>query len=59
MDALVAAAKKEGRLNTIASASDWANFGTIMTTFQDKYGIKITNANRTAPARTSSMPSPS
>src|SRR3954464_9457265 len=43
--ALVKAAKKEGKLNTIALPPDWANYGEIMSTFQKKYGIKITNDN--------------
>jgi putative spermidine/putrescine transport system substrate-binding protein len=42
---LVAAAKKEGKLNTIALPPDWANYGEIMSTFQTKYSIKINNAN--------------
>ena len=42
---LIAAAKKEGKLNTIALPPDWANYGEIMAAFQKKYGIKITNAN--------------
>jgi putative spermidine/putrescine transport system substrate-binding protein len=41
----VAQAKKEGRLNTIALPPDWANYGEIMSTFQKKYGLKITNNN--------------
>src|SRR4029078_1850542 len=45
MDDLVAAAKEEGTLNTIALPPDWANYGEIMDTFQSKYGIKISNAN--------------
>ena len=45
MKELIAAAKKEGRLNTIALPPDWANYGEIMSTFQKKYGIKITNDN--------------
>jgi putative spermidine/putrescine transport system substrate-binding protein len=43
--ALVKAAKKEGKLNTIALPPDWANYGELMSTFQKKYGIKITNDN--------------
>jgi putative spermidine/putrescine transport system substrate-binding protein len=43
--ALVKAAKKEGHLNTIALPPDWANYGEMMSTFQKKYGIKITNSN--------------
>ncbi|MEU1950132.1 ABC transporter substrate-binding protein, partial [Streptomyces sp. NPDC020125] len=30
MDALVAAAKKEGKLNAIALPRDWANYGEII-----------------------------
>ncbi|MFG3468670.1 ABC transporter substrate-binding protein [Streptomyces sp. NPDC047982] len=41
MDALVAAAKKEGRLNAIALPRDWANYGEIIDTFEKKYGIKV------------------
>jgi putative spermidine/putrescine transport system substrate-binding protein len=43
--ALVKAAKKEGKLNTIALPPDWANYGEMISTFQKKYGIKITNDN--------------
>ena len=45
MDALVAAAKKEGQLNVITLPDDWANYGTIMKDFTAKYGIKITDEN--------------
>ena len=45
MSELVAEAKKEGKLNTIALPPDWANYGEIMSTFQKKYPIKITNDN--------------
>ena len=45
LDELVAEAKKEGKLNTIALPPDWANYGEIMKTFQSKYPIKITNDN--------------
>src|SRR5579862_6361160 len=45
MDALVAAAKAEGKLNVITLPSNWANYGTIMKDFTAKYGIKITDAN--------------
>jgi putative spermidine/putrescine transport system substrate-binding protein len=45
MAALIAAAKKEGRLNTIALPPDWANYGEVMSTFSKKYGIPITNDN--------------
>jgi putative spermidine/putrescine transport system substrate-binding protein len=42
---LIAHAKKEGHLNTIALPPDWANYGEIMSTFSKKYGIPITNNN--------------
>jgi putative spermidine/putrescine transport system substrate-binding protein len=45
MNALVAAAKKEGQLNVITLPADWANYGTIMKDFTAKYGIKINDAN--------------
>ena len=41
MDALVKAAKAEKELNVIALPPDWANYGTIIKTFSDKYGIKV------------------
>ena len=44
MEGLVAAAKKEGTLNTIALPPDWANYGALISTFEKKYGIKINNA---------------
>jgi putative spermidine/putrescine transport system substrate-binding protein len=43
--ALLAEAKKEGKLNTIALPPDWANYGEMISTFQKKYGIPITNDN--------------
>lgn len=44
MDGLVAAAKKEGELNVIALAPDWANYGAIIKAFSDRYGIKVDSA---------------
>ncbi|MEU4221068.1 ABC transporter substrate-binding protein [Actinoplanes sp. NPDC026623] len=44
MDALVAAAKKEGELNVIALPPDWANYGEIIKAFGTKYGIKVNSA---------------
>ena len=44
MDKLVEAAKKEGRLNVIALPPDWANYGEVISTFEAKYGIKVTSA---------------
>ncbi len=43
LDKLVAAAKKEGTLHTIALPRDWANYGALIDGFQKKYGIKIEN----------------
>ena len=45
MAKLVAAAKKEGTLNVIALPPTWANYGTIISTFEKKYGIKVNSAN--------------
>ena len=44
MTALIAAAKAEGTLNVIALPPTWANYGTIISTFEKKYGIKINSA---------------
>jgi putative spermidine/putrescine transport system substrate-binding protein len=44
IDALAAAAKKEGQLNVIALPPDWANYGAIIKAFGDKYGIKVNSA---------------
>ena len=44
MDALVAAANKEGALNVIALPPDWANYGEILKAFQAQYpDIKVTS----------------
>jgi putative spermidine/putrescine transport system substrate-binding protein len=45
MDALVAAAQKEGTLNVIALPPDWANYATILSNFTKKYGIKVNSEN--------------
>lgn len=45
MDALVAAAQAEGELNVIALPEDWANYGAIMTAFEEKYGITVNSAD--------------
>ena len=42
---LIAAAKKENHLNTIALPPSWSNYGEVMSTFTKKYGIAITNDN--------------
>jgi putative spermidine/putrescine transport system substrate-binding protein len=44
MSKLIAAAKKEGQLNVIALPPTWANYGTIIKTFSQKYGIKVNSA---------------
>ena len=44
MDQLVAAAKAEGELNVIALPPDWANYGKMIETFAQKYGIKVNSA---------------
>jgi putative spermidine/putrescine transport system substrate-binding protein len=44
MEQLIAAAKQEGELNVIALPPDWANYGTMIDTFAQKYGIKVNSA---------------
>jgi ABC-type Fe3+ transport system substrate-binding protein len=44
MDDLIEAAKAEGELNVIALPPDWANYGEIISTFQDTYGITVNSA---------------
>ena len=41
MAALIAAAQQEGQLNVIALPPNWANYGAILKTFGDKYGITV------------------
>jgi putative spermidine/putrescine transport system substrate-binding protein len=48
MDALVAAAKKEGTLNVIALPPDWANYANVIKGFSEKYGIKVSSAQPAA-----------
>lgn len=45
MEALIAAAKAEGELNVIALPDDWCNYGAMMQTFSEKYGIKVNSIN--------------
>jgi putative spermidine/putrescine transport system substrate-binding protein len=45
MDALVAAAQKEGELNVITLPRDWCNYGKMMDDFSTKYGIKVNSLN--------------
>jgi putative spermidine/putrescine transport system substrate-binding protein len=44
MDALIAAAKEEGALNVIALPPDWANYGKMIETFAQKYGLEVNSA---------------
>ena len=41
VDAVCAAGKTEGQVNLIATPSDWANYGQMITDFQTKYGITV------------------
>jgi len=41
LDDLIAAAKTEGQLTTIALPHDWANYGEMIETFKAKYGLTI------------------
>jgi putative spermidine/putrescine transport system substrate-binding protein len=41
MTALIAAAKAEGTLNTIALPRDWCNYGEMIDTFKAKYGLEV------------------
>ncbi len=45
MDALVKAAKAEGQLNVIALPDTWANYGKIISAFEDKYDITVNSAD--------------
>lgn len=45
VDEIAAAAKEEGRLNLIAIPDTWANYGEILQTFRDTYGIEVVVAN--------------
>ena len=41
MDALVAAAKAEGKINVIAVPPEWANYKGVLAAFKAKYGLTI------------------
>ena len=41
MDELVKAAQDEGELNVIALPPDWANYGEMISTFEEKYDIEV------------------
>jgi putative spermidine/putrescine transport system substrate-binding protein len=45
MDKLVAAAKQEGSLTTIALPHDWCGYGALIDSFKQKYGLKVNELN--------------
>jgi putative spermidine/putrescine transport system substrate-binding protein len=45
MDALVAAAKAEGTVTTIALPHDWCNYGGVIEGFKAKYGLEVNELN--------------
>jgi putative spermidine/putrescine transport system substrate-binding protein len=45
LDALVAAAKKEGQLTVIALPHDWCGYGALIDSFKAKYGITVNELN--------------
>ncbi len=45
MDALIAAAKEEGTLTTIALPHDWCNYGEVIDGFKAKYGLEVNELN--------------
>ncbi len=48
MDGLIEAAQEEGELNVIALPPDWANYGEIISTFEEKYDIDVNSDQPTA-----------
>jgi putative spermidine/putrescine transport system substrate-binding protein len=44
-DELIAAAKKEGTLTTIALPHDWCGYGDVIASFKAKYGIEVNELN--------------
>jgi putative spermidine/putrescine transport system substrate-binding protein len=45
MEKLVADAKAEGELTTIALPHDWCNYDEVIETFKSKYGLKVNELN--------------
>ena len=45
LDELVAAAKKEGQLTTIALPHDWCGYGAVIDGFKAKYGLTVNELN--------------
>lgn len=52
VDAVCAAGTAEGTLNLIATPPDWANYGQMITDFQNKYGIKVVSDQPDADSQT-------
>ncbi|MFB7266173.1 ABC transporter substrate-binding protein, partial [Streptomyces nojiriensis] len=48
VEALAAAAQKEGELNVIALPPDWANYGEIIKAFEAKYKLTVNSDNPAA-----------
>jgi putative spermidine/putrescine transport system substrate-binding protein len=45
LEELIAAAKTEGSLTTIALPHDWANYGEMIETYKTKYGLAVNELN--------------
>ncbi len=45
LDTLIAAAKKEGSVTTIALPHDWCNYGEVISSFKAKYGLNVNELN--------------
>jgi putative spermidine/putrescine transport system substrate-binding protein len=45
LDSLIAAAKQEGQLTTIALPHDWCGYGELINSFKAKYGIQVNELN--------------
>ena len=45
MDKLIADAKAEGMLTTIALPHDWCGYGELIASFKSKYGIRVNELN--------------
>jgi len=52
VDAVCAAGKAEGQVTLIATPPDWANYGQMITDFQNKYGIKVQSDQPDADSQT-------
>ncbi|GLU45751.1 ABC transporter substrate-binding protein [Nocardiopsis ansamitocini] len=44
LEGLIEAAQEEGELNVIALPPDWANYGEMISTFEEKYDITVNSA---------------